>query len=349
MSLTAIFRDDLYLEHDPGQTHVERPDRLRVIYNELDNPDVGGQFVFPPMQPATWQQLGLNHTKTHIERISQTDGKTYDALDGDTTTSAQSYNAALLAAGAVISGIDLLMKGEIDNGFCLVRPPGHHAEGDQAMGFCLFNNIAVGARYSLKELGLKRVLILDWDLHHGNGTQNSFYDTDEVLYFSIHQFPYYPGSGAVTETGKGRGAGYTVNVPLPPGPGDEHYARIFNEILAPVVRQYKPELILVSAGYDTALNDPLGGMNVTANGFAYQTKKVLELAEEVCGGRMLMTLEGGYDLQGLANGVLVSLVELLGRTTLKDELLKQLRSTTIPFPAIDEAKAVIGRKFDLGL
>ncbi len=347
MSPTAIFRDDLYLQHDPGQTHVEWPERLRVIYTELDNPEVGCQFVFPPIQPATWAQLRRNHTQKNIERISQTDGKVFDALDCDTTTSPQSYNAALLAAGAVITGIDLLMQGEIDNGFCLVRPPGHHAEADQAMGFCLFNNVAVGARYALQELGLKRVLVLDWDVHHGNGTQHSFYDTDELLYFSIHQFPFYPGTGAVTETGKGKGEGYTVNVPLPPGPGDEHYARIFNEILAPVVRQYKPELILVSAGYDTAVNDPLGGMNVTAQGFAYQTRKVMELAAEVCEGRMLMTLEGGYDLQGLVNGVLVGLVELLGRTTLQDEVLEQLRTTTIPCPAIDEAKAVIGRKFDL--
>ncbi len=321
MSPTAIFRDELYLEHDPGQTHVERPERLQVIYKQLDNPEIGCQFVFPPIKPATWEQLGRNHSKKHIERVSKTDGKTFDALDADTTTSPQSYNAALLAAGAVITGVEMLVKGEIDNGFCLVRPPGHHAEPDQAMGFCLFNNVAVAAHHALQELGLKRVLILDWDLHHGNGTQNSFYDSDEVLYISTHQFPYYPGSGAVTETGRGKGEGYTVNIPMPAGPGDEHYARVFNEIIAPVVRQYKPELILISAGYDTSVNDPLGGMNVTAQGFAYQTRKMLELADEVCDGRLLMTLEGGYDLEGLANGVLVGLIELLGRSTLKDDVL----------------------------
>ncbi len=342
---TAIFRDNLYLLHDPGFDHVERPDRLKVVYDQLDNPDIAAQFVFPKAKPATFDILSLNHSKAHIERIAQTAGRTFDALDQDTVTSPKSYDAACLAAGAVVEGVRMVVEGEVDNCFALVRPPGHHAEHDRAMGFCLFNNVAIAAQYALDRLGLKRVMIIDWDLHHGNGTQHSFADTDQVLYFSTHQYPYYPGTGALEETGEGKGEGYTVNVPLTGGLGDEHYARIFNEILTPIVRQYKPELILVSAGYDTAHNDPLGGMNLTTDGFAYLTRKVLELAAEVCQGRLLLTLEGGYNLQSLANGVLVGLVELLGRTTLKDETLSTLSTTQIPFVAFEAALAQAARKW----
>jgi len=344
---TAIFRDDLYLAHDPGHSHVERPQRLEGIYAQLDNPEVGEQFIFPKASPASFDILSLIHSKAHIERISQTSGKTFDALDADTTTSADSYDAACLAVGAVVEGVRMLVQDEADNCFALVRPPGHHAEGDQAMGFCLFNNVAIAAQYALSKMGLSRVMIIDWDLHHGNGTQRSFYDSDEVLYFSSHQYPYYPGSGSVAETGQGKGEGYTVNVPLNPGFGDEQYARIFNDILAPVVRQFQPELILVSAGYDTCVNDPLGGMNVTASGFAYQTRKILELANEVCAGKVLFTLEGGYDLEGLTNGILVGLVEMLGRTTIKDDILAQLSSTRCEFPGFNEARQMAARKWEM--
>jgi acetoin utilization deacetylase AcuC-like enzyme len=342
---TAIFRDILFLQHDPGFDHIERPDRLQVVYDQLDNPEIAKQFVFPRAEPATFDILHLNHTKAHIERIAQTAGRTFDALDQDTITSAKSYDAACLAAGAVVEGVRMVVAGEVENGFALVRPPGHHAEPDRAMGFCLFNNIAIAAHYAVEKMGLKRVMIVDWDLHHGNGTQRSFADTDQVLYFSIHQYPYYPGTGGLEETGQGKGQGYTINVPLTGGLGDEHYARIFNEILAPVVRQYQPELILVSAGYDTAHNDPLGGMCVTVDGFAYMTRKIVELAAEVCDGRVLLVLEGGYNLQSLTNGVLVCLVELLGRTTLKDETLTKLSNTKIPFVAFDAALAVAARKW----
>lgn len=334
---TAIFRNDLFLAHDPGHNHVESPDRLKAIYAQLDNPDIASQFIFPKIAPASQAMLALIHSQKHIERVAQTQGQPFDALDGDTTTSPKSYEAALLAAGAVVEGVKMVLNDQADNGFALVRPPGHHAEADKAMGFCLFNNVAIAAQHAITELGLKRVLIIDWDLHHGNGTQHSFYDSNKVLYFSTHQFPYYPGTGAVTETGHGKGEGYTVNVPLNPGFGDEQYARIFNDILAPVARAFAPQLILVSAGYDIAVNDPLGGMTVTANGFAYLTRVVLDLAQELCQGRTVFTLEGGYDLQGLTNGVLVGLVEMLGRTTIPDDIRATLQNTTCQFPGFQEA------------
>ncbi|MEN8140364.1 MAG: histone deacetylase [Thermodesulfobacteriota bacterium] len=334
---TAIFRDDLFLAHDPGHSHVERPQRLECIYKELDRPEIAENFVFPVARPASHAILSAIHTEGHIERIAQTKGRTFDALDADTTTSPDSYDAACLAAGAVVEGVSQVVAGQVDNAFALVRPPGHHAEGDRAMGFCLFNNVAIGAQYALDQLGLKRVMIIDWDLHHGNGTQHSFYNSDQVLYFSCHQYPYYPGSGAVDECGEGQGLGHTVNVPLPAGLGDEQYARIFNDIVAPVARAYKPQLILVSAGYDTHVNDPLGGMTVTNDGFAYQTRKVMELAQEICGGKLLITLEGGYNLEGLTNGILVGLTEMVGRTSLSGETLAQLTGTTADFPGFAAA------------
>jgi acetoin utilization deacetylase AcuC-like enzyme len=247
-----------------------------------------------------------------VQRVAETKGKQYDYLDQDTATSERSYEAALLAAGAVIEGVDLLVDGTIDNGFALVRPPGHHAERDRSMGFCLFNNVAVAAFHATNSHGLERVMIIDWDLHHGNGTQFSFYNSDEVLYLSTHQYPYYPGTGGLQEVGIDQGEGYTVNVPLPGGFSDTDYAAIFNDIVIPVGKAYKPELILVSAGFDIYHGDPLGSMSVGPAGFAYMTRALVELAEEICDGRLLVTLEGGYNLKGQRDGALAVLSELLG-------------------------------------
>jgi len=212
----------------------------------------------------------------------------------------------------VVDGIQRIAAGEADNAFCLVRPPGHHAERDRAMGFCLFNNIAVGAKWALARLGLERMVILDWDLHHGNGTQRSFYDTDEVLYCSTHQYPYYPGTGALLETGEGRGEGFTLNVPLPGGQDDHDFIRIFRELFVPVIRRYQPQFILVSCGFDIYQGDPLGTMRVTPAGFALMTQIMQRLAEELCDGRLLVTLEGGYHPAGMRDGALAVLTELCG-------------------------------------
>ena len=329
MTKTAIFRDELFLQHIPDFNHVESPDRLKVIYNELDRPEIGELFLFPTITPADREALESNHTKALVERIAATSGKSFDSLDPDTQTSSQSYDAACLAAGAVIKGTQMLAAGEIDNGFALVRPPGHHAEADRAMGFCLFNNVAIGARYALDELQMDRVLILDWDLHHGNGTQHSFYNMNQVFYMSSHQYPYYPGSGSLSAVGSGIGEGFTLNVPLPGGQDDQAYGRVFREAFIPVIRQYRPDIILVSAGFDIYARDPLGTMAVTAAGFGYMARLLGEVAAEVCKGRLLFVLEGGYSLEGLRDGVLAVLGELAGLEDCVDERLNRLSNDEI--------------------
>lgn len=330
MTRTAVFRHDLFLQHDPGYDHVERPDRLAVIYRELDRPEVAADFLFPAFAAASEELLRLNHTASHVKRIKATAGRDFDILDPDTRTSAQSYDAACLAAGAVVEGVRSLFAGEIDNGFALVRPPGHHAESDGAMGFCLFNNVAIAAHYAIEHLNKQRLMIVDWDLHHGNGTQHSFYGSDRVFYFSTHQYPYYPGSGALLEVGSGKGEGFTLNVPLSGGQDDMAYAGIFNDILLPLIRQYKPELLLVSAGFDIYHGDPLGGMAVTSEGFAYITHALKAAAHEVCDGRLLLSLEGGYNLTGLKEGVLACLLELQGKSPLSPDKLAQLAKIKAP-------------------
>jgi len=208
------------------------------------------------------------------------------------------------------------------------------------MGFCLFNNVAIAAEWALAKMGMERILILDWDLHHGNGTQHAFYDTDQVLYCSTHQSPLYPGTGSLQETGAGKGAGHTLKWPLPGGQGDQDFARILNELVAPVARQYRPDCLLVSAGYDTYISDPLGGMAVTAAGFAYMTRVMVDLAAELCEGRLVLVLEGGYNLQGLTEGVLASLHEMAGEGGLGPEALNALAQAKKPLPPLDAALAV---------
>ncbi len=338
MRKTAILKDDLFLEHNPGFDHVESPDRLRVIYEQLRSPAASKNFLFPQCKPASKETLALNHTAAHIARVAATAGKTFAVLDPDTHTSPRSYEAACLAAGAVVQATELVVRSEADNAFALVRPPGHHAEADRTSGFCLFNNIAIAAHFALAELKLERILIVDWDLHHGNGTQHSFYATDKVLYFSTHQFPYFPGTGSLAETGTGKGEGYTINVPLPGGQDDLAFARIFNELLVPVTRAFKPECIMVSAGFDTYMADPLGTMSVTADGFAYMARVLRELADELCQGRLVFALEGGYNYEGLKDGVLAVLAELVGVNGLPAAAVERLRASAVPLRALEQAK-----------
>jgi acetoin utilization deacetylase AcuC-like enzyme len=269
----------------------------------LDEQLADSGAVFSAPREATRDELSLNHATRYIDTIEGTSGKQDLSLDPDTSTSSGSWTAAKLAAGAVLDACDMLLDGRAANAVALVRPPGHHAEHDRAMGFCLFNNVAVGARYLLKKHGLERVMIYDWDIHHGNGTQHAFYDMSEVLYVSSHQYPYYPGTGALNETGSGAGAGHTVNIPLPGGQGDADYLLLIERVLAPLARAYKPQLIIVSAGYDIYEGDPLGTMDVTPSGFGAMTAMLKQLAEELCEGRLLLALEGGYHIAGIAQSI----------------------------------------------
>ncbi|HET97676.1 MAG TPA: histone deacetylase [Desulfurivibrio alkaliphilus] len=335
---TAVLQHEAFLAHDPGPGHVESPERLAGVYRQLSRPEQRRRLLFPDFAPASEEQLALNHSRSHIARVAATAGRPFECLDPDTCTSARSYEAACLAAGAALKGVDLVTAGEAANAFALVRPPGHHAEHDHTRGFCLFNNVAVAAHHALRNLGLERILIVDWDLHHGNGTQHAFYDSDRVLYFSTHQYPYFPGSGAWSETGSGRGEGYTINVPLPGGQDDAAYARIFNELLTPLAEQYRPELIMVSVGFDIYGGDPLGTMMVSELGFAYLTRVLRELAAGLCGGRLVLVLEGGYDLTIMERGVMACLGELAGDQARSEADFSNLRRASGPLRALEQAR-----------
>ena len=303
MESVAILRDPLFHLHDNGPGHPENAGRLRAIDAMLLRFAGRDHLVPVEARDATPEELSWVHEERYLSRIAATRGVPHTALDPDTSANAHSWAAAVRAAGALLSGVEAAAAGGHAAAFALVRPPGHHAEPDRAMGFCLLNNVAVAAEFARRRLGRDRVLIVDWDVHHGNGTMHSFYDTDGVLFFSVHQYPHYPGTGRMEETGSGAGRGYTLNVPLPPGQGDEEYAALFEQVLLPVARQYRPQLILVSAGFDVARGDPLASMEVTERGFAAMTGVVLRLARECCPSQLVFALEGGYEHSALSNGV----------------------------------------------
>ena len=315
MSSLAIIKDDRYLEHNPGDGHPESPDRLRVIH-ELIAKEFSGLPLIDP-RVATEDELAAVHDPFYIQTVANTEGRAFSRLDADTGLSARSYLVARLAAGGLLQAVDSLLTphSALDNPhsiFAFVRPPGHHAEPRRGMGFCIFNNIAIAAEYAIEKHGLKRVLIVDWDLHHGNGTQKAFYDRPDVLFFSSHQYPHYPGTGNFDEVGSGKGEGYTVNAPFPSGFGDTEYLAVYDRILKPIALEYKPELVLVSAGFDPYVKDPLGGMTVTGDGFGNLATIVREIADATCGGKVLLTLEGGYNPDGLTEGVRSVLQALTG-------------------------------------
>jgi acetoin utilization deacetylase AcuC-like enzyme len=308
----GIVKHDIYLQHITDDYHPENPKRLEYIYAMLETLDQKGLTYLSPRM-ATHEEIALNHESSYIDSIAQTSGKSQSYLDGDTVASQKSYEAACMAVGGVLELADAIQSSQVRTGFALVRPPGHHAERSKAMGFCIFNNIAVAARYLEQKYNLKNILIVDFDLHHGNGTQHSFYNDKGVLYFSTHQYPYYPGTGWYDEVGQGNGAGYTINIPMSYGMGDEDYLYAFRDVLVPIAEAYLPDIILVSAGFDTYFNDPLGGMAVTEAGFAAMSRILLDVAEKHCGGKALFVLEGGYDLKGLASSVKAVIMELQGQ------------------------------------
>ncbi|HLK11211.1 MAG TPA: histone deacetylase [Candidatus Binatia bacterium] len=307
---TGIVLDRRMLAHDPGHGHPERADRLRVL---LDRFEGARGLVRLGARPASEEELARVHAPALVERVAATAGRPAVRFDPDTATSAGSWEAARLAAGALLELCDAVVDGQVDSGFALVRPPGHHAERAHAMGFCLFNNVAVAAAH-LRRRGVGRVAIVDWDLHHGNGTQHLFEEDPDVLYVSTHQYPYYPGTGAAEEVGRGAGAGRTLNLPFPAGFGDAEFARAFAEVIVPVCRQFAPEFVLVSAGFDCDARDPLGGLTVTPAGVAAMAQALVGLAGETAGGRIAAVLEGGYDLGAIVDGVDAVLAAMRGET-----------------------------------
>jgi acetoin utilization deacetylase AcuC-like enzyme len=327
---TGIILDRRYLDHNMGAWHPESPQRLEAVYGMIEAGLPFSLEIIPPRLAAD-REIEYVHACEYVAMIKQTSGKPHVSLDPDTSTSAKSYETALLAAGGAIAAADAIMDNRIANAFALVRPPGHHAEFREARGFCLFNNVAIAAEHLLRTRGLKRILIADWDLHHGNGTQHAFYSRKDVLYFSTHQYPYYPGTGSWRESGAGEGEGFTVNVPLRPGKGDGDYVFIYRTILGRIAASFQPEFILVSAGFDIYAGDPLGGMSVTGKGFGALASELAHMAEKLCQDRILFVLEGGYDLEGLAEGVKRVLGQLSGeaetvlvRAEISDETRREI-------------------------
>jgi acetoin utilization deacetylase AcuC-like enzyme len=310
---TGIVKDWRYVEHNMGAAHPESPERIRAIYEMLEAEKRLASLPLISPRPAMEKEVALIHTQEYVEQIKETAGRERVYLDPDTSTSPRSYEVALLAAGGLIEAADRIMAGKVGGAFALVRPPGHHAEASQAKGFCIFNNIAIAAQYLVEKWGLGRILIVDWDLHHGNGTQNAFYSRDDILIFSTHQFPHYPGTGHWSEVGEGKGSGFTVNVPLAPGKTDDDFLFIYRKLLSPIAAAYKPEFILVSAGFDIFAGDPLGGMEVSVKGFGALASELMNLAQQTAQGRLLLTLEGGYNLFGLQDGVRSVLLALDGQ------------------------------------
>ena len=315
----GLVYDPIYLKHDTGQ-HVENAGRLEAIISHLEQTGLKQQL--PPIKPrpATAEELSLVHHEQYISYIQAVAQKGGGWLDADTVMSPNSYDAALYAAGGVIKATEAVMNGEVASAFALVRPPGHHATPQRAMGFCLFNNVAVAAKYALASYGLEHILIIDFDVHHGNGTQEAFYDNPQVLYVSTHLYPFYPGTGDIGEAGGGEAEGTTLNIPLPSGCGDAEYEQVFKEIVAPAAKRFKPQLILVSAGYDPHWTDELALMQVSVSGFARMVKIIKELADGLCNGRLVFSLEGGYNLTALAASVKTTLDVLLGNTDIEDRL-----------------------------
>ena len=311
--------DPIYLKHDTGQ-HPENANRLKAIMRYLERAGPWQQLVPVKPRAATIQELSLVHDRKYISHIQEVADKGGGWLDPDTVVSADSYEVARYAAGGVIKATDTVMTGELDSVFALVRPPGHHAGTQRAMGFCLFNNVAIAAKYALKKYGLERIAIIDFDVHHGNGTQAAFYGNPGVLYISAHQSPHYPGTGSIDEIGDGRARGTTVNVPLPAGCGDSEYQRVFEQVIVPVVTRFKPQLILVSAGYDAHWADELAMMRMTITGFARITRIIKEMASQLCNGRLILSLEGGYNLTVLSSSVKAALDVLVGKTDIEDKL-----------------------------
>ncbi len=310
MQKLGLLYDDIFLKHETPEWHPETKERLVSIIRVLRSSVVWEKLIHIKPKIAAFEDIALVHTQRYIEKIKKF-GTGY--LDGDTYMSENSLEASLYSAGAVIEAVDRCKKGEIHRAFCAVRPPGHHAEADRAMGFCIFNNIAVGARYAQK-IGYKKVFIIDFDVHHGNGTQHIFEEDDTIFFFSTHQYPHYPGTGSEHERGKGRGEGYTYNIPMHAGSGDKDYLHIYQDILPQIVKRFEPDIILVSSGYDICIEDPLSAIRISSEGIRGIVQGILscsKLQSPISELPVIFALEGGYNLEALAESVKITIEEMM--------------------------------------
>jgi len=301
MNKTGVVWDPIYAQHVMSTFHPESPARITRIKHVLDETEAGKRTIQIKARPVTKEEIGWVHDKKYIDLVESTAGKNV-LLDPDTTACPKTWEAACMAAGGVIEAVDEVVKGKIDNAYAFVRPPGHHAEHDRTMGFCFFNNIAIAAEYALKKLGIHRIAIIDFDIHHGNGTEHHFYKRSDVFYISTHRWPFYPGTGNRTDHGQGLGTGHTLNIPLMKGDNEE-FKDAYESVVLPVLEEYRPELILVSAGYDAHLDDPMGGFRIETDTYNWLTKKLVEISKKVCGGKIIFVLEGGYSTDALAECV----------------------------------------------
>ena len=344
MAKVGIVKDAAFLSHFSNYPHPESPERLLAINQMLDEEKLLEKLTLLPKRIATAREIELIHTPEYLKTIEETSLRDFTSLDNDTYASKKTFEAALLAAGGTIECVEEVSSGKIDSAFAFVRPPGHHAESNKAMGFCIFNNIAIAAKYALTNLSLSKVAIVDFDIHHGNGTQNAFWETDEVLYISVHQFPHFPGTGNLTEIGQGKGEGFTVNIPIPSGCGDIEYLRVFNEIIAPVLKQYKPSILLVSAGFDIYDGDPLGGIRVTRECFSKIGEILKRTAHEICHGKIVYVLEGGYSPIGLREGSYRILKTLLEKSP-NDSVIQEIQRKKELLPIVENVKTQLKNRW----
>jgi len=310
--MTALLSDPLCRQHDPGPGHPESHKRYDAVHAGLRDAGLGTRMKSFPAREITQEDLLLAHTPGYLELAKDEILRGEEQLStGDTSVSPTSWEAALRAAGCALAAVDAVMRGEADNAFCAVRPPGHHANANRGMGFCVLNNVALAARHAQRRHGISRVLIVDWDVHHGNGTQDIFYEDDSVFFFSTHQSPLYPGTGRATEAGAGKGLGATLNCPLPAGSGRAEIFEAFEQKLIPAADAFQPEFVIISAGFDSRIGDPLGNFKLTDEDFADLTAMMLAVAKKHAGGRLISALEGGYNLAGLASAVAAHVGALL--------------------------------------
>ena len=297
--MTVIIYDDIYLKHDTGPDHPENSARIINTIEHLRSANCWQKLDIKKPRVATEAEVSAIHSTSQIEQIAEIARSGGGYLDPDTYVSSDSYEAALNAAGAPLTAIDLIMDKKVYNAFCLVRPPGHHATPEKGMGFCLFNNVAIAAKYIQSRYSLDRIVIIDWDVHHGNGTQDAFYDDPSVMYFSMHRYPFYPGTGAEEETGKDSGSGFTINIPLSYNTEPQEYLKFFEDILEKRIKPFNPQFILISSGFDAYRLDPISGLSLEASDYNKLTKLTQNIAKDCCDGRIVSCLEGGYHLLDL--------------------------------------------------